>query len=53
MTLTSTFILITILYDYEKAFYLKYRKYFNKFEKIQKEKKANSKLLKQQKTGKF
>lgn len=32
ISISSAFILMTIIHDYEKAFYMKYRLYYKKFE---------------------
>lgn len=35
-SVSSAFILVTLIHDFDKVFYLKYRIYFNKFEKQKK-----------------
>jgi hypothetical protein len=43
ISISSAFILMTVLHDYDKAFYLKYKLYFRKFNSLEKDKHKSSK----------
>ena len=41
IVLTSVFIIVTILHDFDKAFYQQYKKFFNKFRNFEIEQKSS------------